>query len=190
MSDEQIGAAIRRAAETVHAPPGLRERVLAPAPARRPPRRRLVPRVAFGGALAAVLAAAVLLVAGGGPSVQDIAVAALRPPTAPVPAGGTGQPYAGAWQPVGVRVDRVGGRTSRTVVYRKGPVGAHYAILDGRPIDLPDGRRVGRFVTLRDHGAAIVAWQQDGHTCVLVSRLAGEDQLLSFAKTAWAEAGG
>ena len=81
-SDEQVGTAIAAAARTVHAPQELRER-LARAPRRR---RALVPRVAFGGALAAVLAALVLLVTGGGPTVQEVAAASLKSPTRPASA--------------------------------------------------------------------------------------------------------
>ena len=65
-------------------------------------------------------------------------------------------------------------------------MGIHYAVVDGDPIKLPDNaRRVERdgrsYAVLRDGDVRIVAWEQDGHTCVLASRALGVDKLLRFA---------
>jgi hypothetical protein len=178
MSDEQIAAAILRTAATVSAPQALRERLAAPAPPRRAPR---APRLALGGALAAVAAALVLLVSGGSPTVQDVAAAALHAPTAP--AVGT----AAEWSAVGQRTDRVDGRRSVTVVYRRAGQGVHYAIVDGAPLAMPAGRviRLGGhpYTVLRHGGATIITWRADGHTCVLASRQAGESDLVGFLRS-------
>ena len=186
---DEVGAAIAAAAATVHAPAALRARVRGQASRRR---SSGVPRLALGGAVAAALAALVLVVTGGGPTVQDVAVAALRAPTLPAAAGthvGTvrfrdyGSQY--GWRAVGRREDRVDGRRAVTVVYRNGGRGVHYAVLGGAPVRLPDGRRVTvqgrRYVVLRNAGATLVAWHQGGHTCVLASKAVGERELVRFA---------
>ena len=96
---QQGRKAIAPAAESTGAPLALRTRVEAPlGPGRRHGERRPSARTRLGGirwpgaglvpaALAAVLAAVVLV--GGGPDIEDVAAAAVRPPTAaiaPVPA--------------------------------------------------------------------------------------------------------
>jgi hypothetical protein len=173
VTDEQIGAAIRSAAATVAAPPALRARLAAPAR-----RRRRVPRLALGVATAAVAVVLALVVTNGGPTVQDVAAAALRAPTAP--AAGT----AGEWSAVGRRTDSIDGRQARTIVFRRGGRGVHYAILGGAPIAKPEGRtvRLGGhpYTVLNDGRTAIVTWRAGGHTCVLASRQAGTDELLRF----------
>jgi hypothetical protein len=178
VSDEQIGAAIRRASETVSAPHALRERLAQP----RPRRPLLVPRVAFGGALAALVVALVLVLAGGGPTVTQVASAALRPPTADAAT----EPYKGGWEPVGERSDEVGGRKARTVVYRKDGKGVHYTIVGGKPIDRPSGRTVvvdgQSYTLLRDGKTVIATWQRWGHTCVLASRVTDWNGLVDFLR--------
>jgi hypothetical protein len=178
VSDEQIGAAIRRASETVSAPHALRARLAQPQP-RRP---LFVPRLAFGGALAAVVVALVLVLTGGGPTVTDVASAALRAPNADA----SSALYKGGWEPVGARSDSVGGRKARTVVYRKAGKGVHYTILGGEPIDSPKGRKVvvdGRSYTLlRDGKTVIATWQRWGHTCVLASQMTDWRGLVDFLR--------
>jgi len=187
---EELGQAIQRAAVIVEAPPELRRR-LRDAPARR--RARLVPRVALSGAFVAVLAAAVLLVSGGGPTIQDVAEAALHPPQRAAEPGLTvggvtfrdyGERF--GWSPAGEREDRVDGRRAVTVIYRKGDLGVHYTVVPGRPIELPDGGRKVRaqgreYAVLQDGDTAMVAWHEAGATCVLASRLVDADALLKFA---------
>jgi hypothetical protein len=183
VSDEQIGAAIRRAAETVSAPPALRARIEAGAVGA-PPRRRwfAVPRLAFGGALAAVAAAVVLLLVGGAPTVTQVASASLRAPTG----AASEAPYRGGWEPVGARMDSVGGREAKTVVYRKDGTGVHYTVLSGKPIDRPAGRTVtvdGRtYRILRDGPTAIATWEWKHHTCVLASRQTDWHGLVAFLR--------
>jgi hypothetical protein len=182
MSDEQIGAAILRASETVAAPAALRERLAAPAPRRR--RVPRAPRLALGGALTAALVAFALLVTGTPPTVQQVAAAALGGPTAP--AAGT----AAEWSAVGRRSDQVAGRRAVTVIYRRGGAGIHYAILSGKPIAAPAGRTVsvgGRpYTLLRDGPTSIVTWRASGHTCVLASQQAGPDDLIGFLRAFYA----
>lgn len=178
--DERIGAAIQEAAVTVSAPPALRRRLEAPV-ARR---RWHAPRLALGAAAAALALVLALVVTSGGPTVQDVAAAALHPPTAP--ASGS----AGRWSAVGSRTDTIDGRTTRTVIYRRDGRGAHYAIVDGKPIDEPDGRTVRLnghpYTVLRDGDTAIVTWRADGHTCVLASKQVGPDALLGFIRAFYA----
>jgi hypothetical protein len=184
VTDEQVGAAIAAAAGTVRAPDELRERLArAPRPRRR---RRLVPQLAAGGALAAVLAAVLLLFAGGGPTVQEVANAALQAPTRPSSADRADWGERRGWRAVGDRVDEVGGRRSVTSIYRRGGRGVHYAVIDGEPIDVPDGRTVEldgrRYTVLRHDGTAIVTWRYNGHTCVLASKAVDGAALLRFLR--------
>lgn len=190
---EDLGRAIQRAAAGVHAPADLRRR-LDERPERR--RARLVPRVALSGALAAVLAAVALLVSGGGPSIQDVAAVALHPAQRKAEPGLTvggvtfgdyGEKW--GWSPAGERTDEVSGRRAVTVIYRKGDLGVHYTVVPGRPIDFPDGGRTVRaqgrdYSVLRDGDTSLVAWHEDGVTCVLASKLVDTDTLLEFAS--WA----
>jgi hypothetical protein len=171
---DAIGAAVRAAARSVEAPPSLRASLA------RPPRRRWRRGAA---AIAAALAAGVVLVAvtAGGPSVEDVAAAALHAPTSPA----AGARSYGDWRPVGARTDTVDGRRARTVIYRRGTTGVHYAIVDGDPLDLPDARRVtvhGTVYALATDGdTRLVAWHARGKTCVLASKMEDLDGLLQFA---------
>jgi hypothetical protein len=194
---EAIGTAIATAARTVRAPDELRVRLAAPAAASRGGGRRRLrhPAIRIAGALAlaCVVAVAVVLTTGGSPSLQQVASAALHPPQGPARAGvrvgairfpDLRENFGWAW--AGQRVDEVDGRRSVTVIYRRDGRGVHYAIVDGGPISLPDGaRRIERdgrsYAVLRDGDVRIVAWEQDGHTCVLASRAVGVEQLLRFA---------
>jgi hypothetical protein len=209
---DAIGAAIRAAVQTVQAPPQLRARIAderAKAGRTAPTRRRSF----RPGALAAGLAACAIVVGlaltglpGGGaagPGVDQAVALALSRPTAPPPAvdgtnatalrasvGGVAFPnYRWSlkrWATTGARDDQVGGRQAKTVVYRgpKGDVG--YTIVDGKPLDVPDGARMVtrdgvRLAVLRQDGANVVTWQRNGHTCVLASRSADPEQLIRFA---------
>ena len=194
---EAIGTAIATAARTVRAPDELRVRLVAPAAGSRAGgRRRLrhpAVRVAGALALAGALAVAIVLTTGGSPSLREVASAALHAPQGPAQAGvrvgairfpDFRENFGWAW--AGQRVDEVDGRRSVTVIYRRDGRGVHYAIVDGDPIALPDGaRRIERdgrsYAVLRDGDVRIVAWEQDGHTCVLASRAVGVKQLLRFA---------
>lgn len=196
---EQIGEAIREAAQTVQAPPSLRESPAGP----RPRRRRRV-RWGFalaGGAIAAALIVVVLSL-GGGPSVQEVAQAALNAPTQPAPTA-DGQyvdaqiagirfpdyetPY--GWKAVGARRDTVDGRDALTVIYRKGDTGVHYTVVDGDTLPTPAGAKVvdvhGTPVALKRDGDTLTAsWERAGHTCILATKAADEQQLLDLVN--WA----
>jgi hypothetical protein len=193
---DAVGEAIARAARTVRAPDELRARLAAPAPPRRARRRPLThPAVRAAGALAlaVTIGVAVVLTTGGAPTLNEVAAAALHPPQGPAKAG----VHVGAvafpdleqefgWRWAGQREDEVDGRRAVTVVYRRGARGVHYAIVDGKPLEPPDGarrvRRDGReYAVLREDGVTIVAWEQSGQTCVLASRTMGARGLLRFA---------
>jgi hypothetical protein len=199
---DDIGAAIRAAVATVRAPEPLRARVTAE---RRTARRRLWRRDGLIGAAVAVAAATaaalVLVLPGGGPTVGDAAVASLREPTAPAPAPLPGTKLLGArvgpvafpnwgidqgWRAVGQRAGHIDGRAARTVVYED-DAGRRlgYTIVDGEPLDVPDGelrRRNGTAVTVVDEGGATVAtWRRHGHTCVLAAEDVPPEALVRLA---------
>ncbi len=193
-----IGRRIQQLALEVEAPATLRMRLADGG--RTAARRRRVALPALAGlGLAALAAVALVLVGIGGgpsaPSVDDAVALALAPATAPAPAidpsdtqlvreriGGITFPnYAYAWpkwKTSGARRDHLSGREATTVVYRgpRGDVG--YTIVDGKPLDPPNGARHVRvggvdLAVLHRDGATVVTWQRDGHTCVLAGRGAG-----------------
>src|SRR4051794_13624393 len=157
--------AIARAVETTGAPLGLRSRVEAMGAGRerRHGERGPSARTRLGGirrpaaglvavAVAGVLAAGVLV--GGGPGVDDVAAAAVRPPTAavaPIPPGakllrehydGVAFPNYAAkfgWRPVGTRTDHIGGRFTRTVFYEKDGRRIAYTVVADDALDWPGG---------------------------------------------------
>jgi hypothetical protein len=198
--DEQIAAAVRAGAATVRAPERLRRRMAEQRAAR--PRRSLVPRLAVAATLSAALALGFVLVASGAPSVQDVAAAALNAATRPAPAQDPRDPTAIAeraaglkfpsyaepwgWKPVGARTDSVAGRRAVTVIYGKGGRGVHYTIVEGEPLPRPDGARVvtagdREFAVVRHRGAQVLAWEREGHTCVLASQAVDLAGLLKLA---------
>lgn len=176
MSDD-IGAAIARAAGTVSAPPDLRRRMERTRPARVP--------LAAAAALLGTVAVLIGVLGPNGPTVEQVADAALDAPTRAVPGVRT---YAG-YRAVGARTDRVGGRRAVTVVYRRGPAGVHYTLVDGKPLELPGSRRVragGLRLALKRYGNVnVVAWHARGKTCVLASRAEDLDGLVRLAGQAW-----
>lgn len=173
---EDIGATIARTAATVSAPPDLRRRI----ERSRPPRARLAATAVVLGTVA--MLAAILVPSG--PSIEQVAGAALNAPTRSAPAT---QAYAGGYRAVGARTDRVGGRRAVTVIYRRGAAGVHYTVVDGEPLELPEARRVRagdlRLALTRYGDVNVVAWQAGGRTCVLASRAEGLDALVRFAGT-------
>ena len=202
---EDVGEAIRRASETVHAPAGLQAWLAAEQEQRGGRRRRIVRlRLAAAGALAAALAVAVVLTAGAGPAVTDVAAAGLQAPTQPAPAELPGDethidarigritfPYwedRWGWRAVGARRDTVEGREALTVVYRKGRKGVHYTVVEGEALEVPEGARREtvdgiRAAVLRRGGADVVVWELQGQTCILASTLVDADEMLRFV--AW-----
>ena len=166
MTDE-IGARIRSLSETVVAPGRLRV-------PRRASRR---PLAAVGAALAAAVTA-VVLVLPSSPSVAAVAVAALDAPERPAPPGSD---YLPGFRAIGARTDEVDGRRAETVIYTRGDVSIHYTVVDGDPLELPDGRAASAagydLELLRDGDVSIVAWHAYGKTCVLASRMATPEEL-------------
>jgi anti-sigma factor RsiW len=206
--------AIFTASESTGAPLALRTRVESmAAPGRRHGDRRPSARTRLGGirwpgaglvagALAVVLAAVVLV--GGGPGVEDVAAAAVRPPTAQVAAvpptsklldekiGDVTFPnYAGkfGWKAVGTRTDEIDGRDTRTVFYEKDGKRIAYTVVEGDALPKPDdadtatreGTELRSLTTSDDR--TVVTWERNGQTCVL-SAPKGEvsrDELLELA---------
>jgi hypothetical protein len=155
----------------------------------RRPRRRLVPGLALGGAMAAVTAVVLVLVLAGGPSgptVADAARLASSPPTGPAPAPLSQTKLAAqmegvvfpnlshpwGWHQVGVREQQVDGRDAKVVYYAKDGRRVGYAIMSGSALPQPSGAK-----TVQQHGVPYrkfnvdgkpaVTWERLGHTCVL-----------------------
>lgn len=195
--DRDIGAAIRNRSAGVRAPDELRASIAAQRAGRT--------RYNRGGAaaVAAVILIAILFATDGtGPTVSQVAFAALNPPTGPAPrtdradrrfldleVGGLRFPsYERPWRwaAVGSRTDEVEGRHAVTVIYRKGDRGIHYTIVAGDPLERPAGARMTRtagmqFAVTRRRGAHVVSWELDGRTCVLTSETVGAVGLMRIA---------
>ncbi len=179
----------------------------APPPARRS--RRLAPVVAV--AVLVVALAAVLLSGGSSsaPSVNQAALIALREPTQPSPpespdrraalqrgVGGISFPYWRhdlGWSTSGARSDTFAGRSATTVFYTGpsasgGTAKVGYTILSGDALPYPNAPAVEhrgvRYYVLKDHGATVVTWRRNGHTCILAARGLAPGALLHLA--AWA----
>jgi hypothetical protein len=190
---DPIGDAIREAAQSVQAPPSLRESVARPRP-----RRRVRWVFALGGGAIAAAVIVLVLSLGGGPSVQAVAQAALNAPTQPAPAADghyVDAEIAGihfpdyetdfGWKAIGARRDTVDGRDALTVIYTKGDTGVHYTVVDGDTLPIPDGAQVvdvqGTDVALKRDGDTLTAsWERDGHTCILATKAADRKQLLDL----------
>lgn len=170
---------------------------------------RLAPVAAA--ALVVVALVAVLLSSGSSskPTVNQAALLALRQPTEPSPAESPGSkptlqrqaagipfPYWKhelGWTTSGARVDRFAGRPATTVFYSApkpsgGTARVGYTILSGTALPLPKAPAVEhhgvRYYVLSDHGATVVTWRRDGHTCILAARGLAPQTLLHLA--AWA----
>jgi hypothetical protein len=193
------------------APTALQARIAELNDAAAPPRRGLRarrlrlpagrPALALAGACAAAVVAvvAVSLSGGGGapPTALRTAELALAPMQAPAPlrltATGTSIVFpdwsARGWPSAGMRRDRLDGRIVTTELYRSydsATIG--YAIVSGGALRWGSG--AGRTVT-RSDGAyrlssssarQVVAWVQEGHTCVLASRTVPVAELLALAE--------
>jgi hypothetical protein len=208
----ELGAAIRAAAQTVHAPEALRGRIeaqRAPKVRRRQPVRR--PLLGFAGAGLAAAVVAIVLAAGGSsaPTFSQAASAALSPPAGPAPAEDAHHrgllkasvdrvrfpqwEYAFRWYPTGTRHDTLGdGRRATTVYYDRGALRIGYTIVSGAALPVPqDARTVRRngvdYNVLRRGGATLVTWRRAGHTCVLAA--SGVPVARMVALAAWDGAG-
>ena len=94
--------------------------------------------------------------------------------------------HATGWPSAGARHDKLGGRAVTTEFYRAGSSTIGYSIVSGAPLRWgTGGRNVVRahaeYRVVSAGGARIVAWVQDGHTCVIASRSASSEALLSLA---------
>lgn len=172
-------------------------------PSRRRPRLQFSPTggVAFVAGLLAILF--VLVLPGGSPEVQRAGQLALSRATQPAPAesaanhatltaavDGVAFPdwSARGWQATGARRDSLAGHTVRTVFYADAGMDVGYAIAAGAPLSVGPVAKshlhYGVLYKVIDaHGATIVTWLRDGHTCVLASRNAPTKDLLALA--AW-----
>ena len=186
-ADEQRVRALLSAVDAP-APGPLRARI-AELNAAPPSRRRLrLPALAFGGAFATAAAAAALVVvltAGtSAPTALRTAAIALAQPRGSAPARlvATGTQIAfpdwtaAGWPSAGVRHEFYRARSST--------IG--YSIVSGSALRWGSGghtvlRSHAEYRLLRAGGARIVAWVQDGHTCVIASRSAPGATLLSLA---------
>jgi len=129
------------------------------------------------------------------PTVLRVSTVALARATGPAPrslvAAGTSIAFpqwsARGWPTRGARRDSLDGRTVTTEFYssyRNGMLG--YAIVSGAPLKLGAGWHAvtlsaTRYELTSAAGAQVVAWVQDGHTCVLASRTASAATLLALA---------
>jgi hypothetical protein len=197
--------AATRAAASEPAPASLRTAVAAQVGERRRDHpRRLVPRLALGGAAAAVATVALVVTLSGGPAaptVADAAELATRPPSGPAPTRLEGSRTelaadvegvrfpdfrrAYGWRPAGVREDTVDGRDATVVYYRKGERRIAYVIVSGSGLPPPStgGETVRRGVeyrTLQAEGQPAVTWERLGRTCVLTGA-ASTAELLTLA---------
>jgi hypothetical protein len=192
------------------APTALQARIAELNAAATPPRRGLRaprlrlpaarPTLALAGACAAAVVAVVAVsLSGGGapPTTLRTAELALAPMQAPAPprlaASGTSIVFpdwsARGWPSAGMRRDRLDGRIVTTELYRSydsATIG--YAIVSGGALRWGSG--AGRTVATSDgsyrvSGSStrhIVAWVQEGHTCVLASRTVPVADLLVLAE--------
>lgn len=201
----------------VRAPQELHERVQAMADARSRGRRAgagaraglgwRLGAAAAAGALAVVAIVLVLVLGGGGGggglSLDQASALTQRPATMPPPGESTSHreqlavavdgipfPYwteRFGWQSAGARVDRVAGRTIRTVFYKDQQgrrVG--YSIVAGTPApDISAGTvhwsNGTAFHLISLNGAQVVTWMRDGHLCVISGRGVDGGTLLALA---------
>jgi hypothetical protein len=173
------------------APAGLRLRLEAQRANRA---RRHRPRVRYGvlaGAVAAAILGALLVLPGGAPgspSVSEAAGLALRGPASPAPGPDPANPRTKladqfqnlyfpnwsptlGWQAVGMRRDRLGGRATMTVYYRRHGALVAYTIVGTPTLSSPSGHVTWlngyELRTFALRGRTVVTWRRAGHTCVL-----------------------
>jgi hypothetical protein len=206
--DDPITERLRQAAQQERAPEQLRARIVAmkAEQASRSRRPVVLQRPAFGLSLAAGLAvglavAALVVVlalpAGtpGAPSISQAASLGTRAPTAVAPSLDPANPsllaaHVGSLRfprraaeatVVGERSDRIGDRTAVTVYYRTGRQLLAYTIVSGRPLKVPYGWDASEYTATRFAHRNLVAWRQDGHTCLVSAAGVSRAALLLFA---------
>jgi anti-sigma factor RsiW len=206
-------AFIARAVEETSAPLALRARIeelearqrrggRSERARRRPLRGRLGWLVPAFAAAAAALLVILVLPLGGGLTVEDTLAAATRPSESRAAVDPRDDKlllnrvedvrfpnFAGkfGWRAVGVRVDELDGRDTRTVFYERGGKRIAYTIVAGERLEWPDVEPTVRDgVTLRpfdDEGREAVTWLRGGRTCVLSGDDVSDATLLELA--AW-----
>ena len=155
-------------------------------------------------ALAAAVIALVVVIGNSGTSNPDLNQAtrlALSTPTAPAPAettsgtrtldvsaGGLPFPYWGqtvGWQAAGTRADKISGRPTVTVFYRRLGHTVGYSIVTGAPLPFKGGRTVTRggvaYTFIRQGPARSVTWVRGNHTCVIAGQWVTNGTLLKLA---------
>lgn len=174
---EWVGDLVRTATASVEAPPRLREAV---ARGSRPRERRRIRWLVPAGLVAAVAVTLLALVIPGSGTltVADVEAAVAAPGRLPASSGGVdafGVPLPaqlGAWQAVANGTIEVDGRRVAVMSYRGKAADGNYGVVDGEPLEIPDGkvvRRDGReFVLGETAGRPAVTWRANGRTCVLV----------------------
>ncbi len=192
------------------APMGLRAQLaLAQPPSQA--RNRLRPAGLLAGGMAAALVALAVVISTGGssaPTVVQASLLAVHLPQASVgsPSGqsqtlpgvtgaGLSYPYLEdqfGYKAVGVRYDRMAGRTFTSVLYVRGASRVAYQIVSGPPLRL--GQRAGtvtrqgvQFWTLHTSRWEIVTWVRSGHSCILVGRGVAVPAMLHLAS--WHQGG-
>lgn len=190
----RIEAERERAADSTGAARGRRAWSPSRSSERRPgwwPRGRAF-TLAGGVAVAAAVALALALVLPGGtpgaPTVVEAAGLGTQPPAAGPPppdpvdprlldAQQAGVAYPNwkpkfGWAAGGKRSDDLDGRATSTVYYEKRGRTLAYTIVDGRPLENPEGGERTtvegtELTTLEQDGRTVVTWLRGGHTCVL-----------------------
>jgi hypothetical protein len=163
--------------------------------------RRFAPAmaaVAASIALAAVVAV-VSISSGGGPAVESLARISERPATQSAPpSDGTllDREFAGVafpdwsgefgWKAIGGRSDTFDGRRAETVFYSHHGHRIAYTVVDGEPLEPPEGATTVRVdgVTLhqfRDGPRDIVTFERNGRTCVLGGEVIHAETLVELA---------
>ena len=90
------------------------------------------------------------------------------------------------WIQSGQRSDEVEGRGSKTVFYRREGKEIAYSILEGDPLEWPDGATFTKldgveYYPSRYEGRNVVAWLREGHTCVISSSEVSRADLVRLA---------
>jgi len=202
---QRVAAVALRTLE-LEVPAALRARVEAERRRSSTPARRR--RLAIAGGLATATAAAALLAVmvlptgSGGPSVDEAARLAASPATQATVAVDQSNPKLldvasddvpfpnlegeFGWREAGARGDDLDGRHARTVFYERGGRRISYTIVAGEAIEQPPGARTRsikgvEFASFEAGGTRAVTWQREGHTCVLASREASDEELVELA---------
>jgi anti-sigma factor RsiW len=206
--ERRVVAALHQASASERAPADLRARIEAARPKRATATRR---RFAYGGAVAGALAAAALALAlilpsgtPGAPSVSDAAALAARGATQGAPAPDPARPgtirqnvgevyfpnwsKAPGWRAVGARTDTLGGHKAVTVYYQGRNARVAYTIVARPPLKVPPSQRTvlngTKLWTYTADGRLVVAWREEGNTCVLSAKGVSPAELQRLA--AWA----